>query len=87
MLTVARRSIKKSRIEEFFAQKTNVSFSLLGGLIQGNHDNGYRFSDYKYDETEQTLEITIKPAEFGTSGSLSSQTAYVLGGYAEYFER
>lgn len=74
-----------SSIKDIFTSSTGVSFSILGGLIRGNANNNYSFSNYNYDSQAQTLDVSIIPAPIGDSGSIGKQTAYVLGGVAETY--
>lgn len=74
-------------MQEAFTQATDVSFSFLGGLITGEHNNDYSFSDYHYNSESQTLDVSIVPAPIGSTGSAGKQTAFVLGGVVECFGR
>lgn len=73
-------------LNEVFTQNTDVSFSLLGGLINGTHNNDYSFSNYEYNAKKETLEVDIVPPEISESGSISKQTAFILGGVVEAYE-
>ncbi len=72
--------------EKMFKENTEVEFSLFGDLISGNHENGYSVTERKYDATAQSLDVTLTPKKLGSSGTAAGQTAYVLGGVAEYFD-
>ncbi len=72
--------------EKMFKEKTEVELSLFGDLISCTHENGYTVAERKYDASAQSLEVTLKPKSVFSSGSAASQTAYVLGGVAEYFD-
>jgi hypothetical protein len=74
-----------TEMQKLFTQQTDIDFSLFGGIISGDHHNDYSFSDYAYNSDEQTLDVTISPAPIGDSGSTAKQTAFVLGGVAEYY--
>lgn len=73
------------QMQEVFSQKTDISFSIFGGLIKGKHNNDYSFSNYHYDSQLQTIEVEIIPAPIGESGAIGKQTAFVLGGVAESY--
>lgn len=74
-----------SAMQQIFTQSTDVTFSILGGLISGEHNNDYSFTEYSYNEQEQTLTVKIVPTPIGSVGSIGKQTAFVLGGVAEYY--
>lgn len=80
------RKFDEKALSELFVQNTDVSFGFFGGLIHGDHANDYTFSNYQYDAAQQTVEVSILPAPL-ESGAASSQTACVLGGVPEYYER
>lgn len=73
------------QLEEIFTQKSDVRFNLFGGLIHGEHNNDYTFTDYKYNPDEETIEVNITPAAIGSFGAIGKQTAYVLGGVVESY--
>lgn len=73
-------------LSEKFSEKSKASFSFLGGLISGSHENDYSYENYKYDAKAQTIDVTIMPPALGTSGSFASQTAFVLGGVVKHYE-
>lgn len=87
IITLTFSNFEDFGFDQYFHQDTSVRFSILGGLISGEHDNDFSCSDYHYDSSQNTLKVTLKPAPLGSSGSLGKQTAYVLGGTAEYFSR
>lgn len=87
IITLTFSNFESSELNKFFKQNTSVKFSILGGIISGSHDNDFSCSKTKYDSSKNTLEVTLTPASLGSSGSLGKQTAYVLGGTAEYFSR
>lgn len=74
-----------SDMQEIFTQGTDVEFSFFAGLIKGCHNNDYTFENYNYNEKEQTLDVSIVPARIGDTGAAGKQTAFVLGGVAEYY--
>ena len=74
-----------SDMQEIFTQGTDVEFKFFGGLIKGTHNNDYTFENYSYNEAEQTLNVSIVPARIGDTGTAGKQTAFVLGGVAEYY--
>lgn len=74
-----------SEMQKIFTQSTDISFQVLGGLIKGEHNNDYSFSEYHYNEQGQTLTVKIIPAPIGSAGSIGKQTAYVLGGVVETY--
>lgn len=74
-----------SEMEQIFTQSTDVEFSLFGGLVHGTHNNDYTFTDYHFNQDQQTLTVSIVPAPIGESGSIAKQTAYILGGVAESY--
>ena len=76
-----------SGFEQYFEQDTKVKFNILGGLISGTHNNDFSCTSKEYDENSKTLTVKLAPPAIGSSGSLGKQTAYVLGGTAEYFPR
>ena len=87
IITLTFSNFECSGFEKYFKQNTNVKFSILGGLISGTHDNDFSCTSSKYDASSNTLTVTLAPPPLGSSGSLGKQTAYVLGGTAEYFSR
>lgn len=87
VITLKFSNFECSGFEKYFKQNTNVKFSILGGLISGTHDNNFSCTSSKYDASSNTLTVTLAPPPIGSSGSLGQQTAYVLGGTAEYFPR
>lgn len=87
VITMTFSNFECSGFEQYFKQNTNVKFSILGGLISGTHDNDFSCTSSQYDASTNTLTVTLAPAPLGSSGSLGNQTAYVLGGSAEYFPR
>lgn len=87
IITLTFSNFECSGFEKYFKQNTNVKFSILGGLISGTHDNDFSCTSSKYDASSNTLTVTLAPPPLGSSGSLGKQTAYVLGGTAEYFPR
>lgn len=84
-ITLSFSKFECSEMQKIFTQSTDISFHILGGLIRGEHNNDYSFSEYHYNEQEQTLTVKIIPAPIGTSGSIGKQTAYVLGGVIETY--
>lgn len=74
-----------TEMQEIFNQKTDIDFSLFGGIISGSHKNSYSFTNYNYNAEKQTLDVSITPTPIGDSGSIGKQTAFVLGGVAETF--
>jgi hypothetical protein len=74
-----------SEMSKIFTRPASVRFSVLGGLISGTHRDGYRFTDYSCSDSAQTLDVTIEPAPIGSSGDISHQVAFVLGGVAETY--
>ena len=87
IITLTFSNFEASELYTYFQQHTNVKFNILGGLISGEHDNDFSCTDYNYDSSGNTLTVTLTPAPLGSTGSLGKQTAYVLGGTAEYFPR
>lgn len=87
IITLTFNNFEASELDKHFQQHTNIKFDILGGLISGKHNNDFSCSDYHYDSSENKLMVTLKPDPFGSSGSLGKQTAYVLGGTVEYFDR
>lgn len=85
MITLHFSKFDSDKLKKVFSQKTDVDFSLFGGLISGSHRNGYSFSEVTQNEEKQTLDVTIKPDPIGESGSLGKQTAFILGGVAETY--
>ncbi len=73
-------------LNELFTQSTDVTFQLFGGLLKGDHDNDYTFSDYHYDAASQTVEVSIVPPPITGGGASTAQTAFILGGVPEYYE-
>lgn len=74
------------QLQKLFEQRSDVSFSLFGGLIHGTHNNDYSFTDYSCNSAEETIEVSITPAPIGSTGSLGRQTAFILGGVVEFYE-
>lgn len=74
-----------SSMKEIFNTSSNVSFSLLGGLVRGTINHNYTLQNESYDSQSQTLSVTISPTPIGESGSIGKQTAFVLGGVAETY--
>ncbi|MBD5144311.1 MAG: hypothetical protein HDT21_00060 [Ruminococcus sp.] len=87
IITLTFSNFEASELYTYFQQHTNVKFNILGGLISGEHDNDFSCTNYNYDSSENTLTVTLTPPPLGGTGSLGKQTAYVLGGTAEYFPR
>lgn len=87
VITLTFYNFECSGFEKYFKQNTHVKFRVLGGLISGTHDNDFSCTSSEYNASSNTLTVTLAPAPLGTSGSLGKQTAYILGGTAEYFPR
>lgn len=75
-----------SELKKKFSEHTDVQFSICGGIVSGNHENGYSVSQCDYNEDKQALDVTFTPPKLGASGTGAFQTAYVLGGVADYFD-
>lgn len=87
VITLKFSNFECSGFEKYFKQNTNVKFNILGGLISGTHNNDFSCTDSKYDASSNTLTVSLAPYPLGSSGSFGKQTAYVLGGTAEYYAR
>lgn len=74
------------RLQKSFEEQTNVNFKIFDGLITGNSDNQYSFSECKYDESTHSLDVVLQPKPLGSYGTAGNQTAYVLGGVIDYFD-
>ncbi len=84
-ISLSFKSFECTELQKLFTQSTDVSFHMLGGLIKGEHNNDYSFSEYNYNEQEQTLNVKIVPTPIGNAGSIGKQTAFVLGGVIESY--
>lgn len=87
VITLTFSNFECSGFEQYFEQDTNVKFSILGGLVSGTHDNDFSCTSSEYNASSNTLTVKLAPPALGSFGSLGKQTAYVLGGTAEYFPR
>ena len=85
VITLHFSKFDSSEMQKIFTQSTDVSFQILGGVIRGEHNNDYSFTNYSYNESKESLDVTITPAPIDVSGSIGKQTAYVLGGIVEYY--
>lgn len=74
------------KLKKQFDETTNADFELFGGIISGNHKNGYEMSECKIDKSSDSLDVTFTPQPLGSSGTAANQTAYVLGGVIDYVE-
>ncbi|MBO4990236.1 MAG: hypothetical protein J6D37_07900 [Clostridia bacterium] len=73
-------------LKKHFEEQTELQFKLLGGLISAEHENSYSVSECSYHESSQSLDVRLTPKPLGSSGTAENQTAYVLGGVADYFD-
>ena len=70
-----------------FDSHTKVKCSFFGGLIHVTHESEYTFSNLEYNSEENTLKVVISVPELSATGSPASQTAMVLGGTVESYDR
>lgn len=87
IVTLTFKSANTSELEKYFRQHTEVEFKIFGNIISGTHSNDFSCKVKEHNHDAKTLTVELAPAPLGSYGSLSKQTAYVLGGTAEYFSR
>lgn len=87
IVTLTFKNANTSELEKYFRQHTEAEFKIFGNIISGTHANDFSCKVKEHNHDAKTLTVELAPAPLGGYGSPGKQTAYVLGGTAEYFSR